>query len=328
MATALAVVRASALPSVPGVTLAVQVAPFLGWLAVIRGRQPNTISAYRQDLHSFIAFAEKAGVTMPGQVTVNILEMWFAHRRHREGRKATTVNRARHALGAFFKFLRRQGLVATNPVEDTYALPKPQRIPKYLTIAEQERVLAAFAAKTHATGRRTYALIATALLCGVRVSELASVRVTDLDLDAGTLTVIGKGDKQRECTVVPRLRAILSHYLTRTWPKLVGGQYGSPFLFTRSGVRGIARGRRLAPLLTRSIHWILKKQISPIVGRPVHPHMLRHSFASRLRENGAPLELIQQALGHESISTTLIYAHVSTKKQRADLARYLEKDGA
>ena len=194
--------------------------------------------------------------------------MYFAHRHHREGRKATTVNRARHALTTFFKFLRRQGLVATNPVEDTYALPKPQRVPKYLTISEQERVLAAFAAKRHPTGRRTYALIATALLCGVRASELASVRVTDLDLDAGTLTVIGKGDRERICTVVPRLRAILSHYLTRTWPKLVGSQHGSPYLFVRSGFRHIARRRGQAPLLTRSIHWILKKQISPIVGRP------------------------------------------------------------
>ena len=71
----------------------------------------------------------------------------------------------------------------------------------------------------------------------------------------------------------------------------------------------------------------MQKQVSPIVGQPVHPHMLRHSFASRLRENGCPLKVIQQALGHQDISTTLIYAHVSTTKQRADIARYLEEVG-
>ena len=238
------------------------------------------------------------------------------------GRKANTINRQRHALGAFFKFLRRQGLVQQDPVADTYALPKPQRVPKYLTIAEQERVLAAFASRTSLGGRRDFAMIACALLCGLRVSELATVRVTDLDLEAGTLTVIGKGDKQRQCTVVPRLREILRDYLARTWPAIVGGRYASPFLFTRVG-NPHAQRKAHEPLLTRSICYTLQRQVSPVVGRPVHPHMLRHSFASRLRENGAPLEIIMEALGHSDISTTLIYAHVSTKKTRADIEKYL-----
>jgi integrase len=142
-------------------------------------------------------------------------------------------------------------------------------------------------------------------------------------LEAGTLTVVGMGDKQRECTVVPRLRGILRAYVAHVWPAIVGGRYGSPYLFTRTG-QHCARIRAHLPLLTRLIYWILKHQVSPVVGRRVHTHMLRHSFASRLRENGAPLELIQDALGHANIGTTLIYAHVSTKKQRADIARYLE----
>jgi site-specific recombinase XerD len=125
-ATALAPLGASALPSIrSGVTLAAQIAPFLGWLHAIRGRSDNTILAYHRDLKAFVAFAESAGVIAPSQVTFNVLEMYFAHRQHREHKKATTVNRARHAMTSFFKFLRRQGLVATNPVEDTFALPKP-----------------------------------------------------------------------------------------------------------------------------------------------------------------------------------------------------------
>src|SRR5213593_2214400 len=216
--TALAPLGASALPSRPGATMAEQIAPFLGWFIAIRGRQPNTISSYRRDLESFVVFAEAGGVTLPSQVTFSLLEMWFAHRQHRDGCKAATVNRARHALGSFFKFLRRQGLVQHDPVSDTYALPKAQRVPRYLTIAEQERVLEAFASRTTLSGRRDYALIATALLCGLRVSELVSVRITDLDLEAGILRVTGKGDKQRECTIVPRLREILLDYLWRTWP--------------------------------------------------------------------------------------------------------------
>ena len=265
-----------------------------------------------------------AGVVQPRDVTFNLLEMWFAMRLKGDGRKATSVNRARYALVTYFKFLRRQGIVQHDPVADTFAMPEPKRLPKYLTIPEQERVLAAFAAKPSLTGRRNYALIATALLCGLRVGELASAKITDLDLEAGTLTVIGKGDKQRVCTVVPRLRAILADYLARTWPKMVGGQYGSPYLFVRAGVKGIAERRRQEPLLTRSLYYILRHRVSPLVGRPVFPHMLRHSFASRLREHGAPLELIQEALGHESILTTTIYAHLSTTKRRNDIAKYLE----
>lgn len=327
MSAALAVVRASALPAVPGVTLADQVAPFLGWFHAVRGRRENTIRAYELDLRAFADFAASAGVVLPSQVTFNLLEVYFAHRQHRQGKKATTVNRIRYALGSFFKFLRRQGLCTHDPVSDTYAVREPQRVPRYLTIAEQERVLAAFAERTSLAGRRDYAMIATALLCGLRVSELVSVRVTDVDLEAGTLRVIGKGDKERLCTVVPRLRAILLPYLVHDWPALVGGRYGSPYLFTRASKR-THRGTTPEPLLTRSMYWILKHQVSPIVGKPVHPHMLRHSFASRLRENGAPLELIQDALGHANISTTLIYAHLSTAKSRTDIARYLEQGGA
>jgi integrase len=100
----------------------------------------------------------------------------------------------------------------------------------------------------------------------------------------------------------------------------------SPYLFPRAHCASFER-KPGQPLLTRTIFQVIRHKVSPIVGRPVHPHMLRHSFASRLRENGAPLELIQEALGHANISTTLIYAHLSTKKRREDLAKYLEGRG-
>src|SRR6266446_3259817 len=155
-ATAALTTLDTASPAVRGATLADQLKPFLGWFYAVRGRGPNTISAYQRDLQAFIAFAQRTGVTLPSQVTFNLLEMYFAHRQHHEGRKANTINRARHALGAYFKFLRRQGLCTHDPVADTYALPKPQRVPKFLTIAEQEHVLAVFASRTSLVGRRDY----------------------------------------------------------------------------------------------------------------------------------------------------------------------------
>ena len=325
--TALAPLVAPSLPSIrSGATLREQIGPFLGWLAAIRGRRPNTILSYGRDLRAFVGFAAAAGIVRPADISFNHLEAYFGYRQHHEGKKATTINRARYALATFFQFLRRQGLVTQNPVQDTFALPRPTRIPKYLSIATQERVLAGLAARPSLAGRRDYAMIAVALFCGLRVSELASARVSDLNLEAGLLTIVGKGDKQRECVVVPRLRVILEDYLARTRPALAGQRYGSPYLFTRSTRRSVA-GKSPGPILTRSIHWILKHHVSRLAEQPVFPHMLRHSFASRLRENGAPLELIQEALGHANIATTLIYAHLSTSRQRADIAKYL-KGGA
>ncbi|HEV8642381.1 MAG TPA: tyrosine-type recombinase/integrase [Methylomirabilota bacterium] len=373
-----ALVPASGGPPVrPGATLAELIRPFLGWFATIRGRSRHTIAAYEKDLDTFAVFAKGIGVRIPSQVTFNVVEMYLAHRLHHDGRKATTLNRARYAIGQFFRFLRRQGLVTTDPVADTFSLKEPQRLPRYLSIADQERVLAHFAASESLEGRRDYALVATALFAGLRVSELATVRVTDLDLEAGTLRVIGKGDKQHECVIVPRLREILSGYLADVHPVLaaaavegrvdrihgewtrrrrqlhlyVNGEHrieplatrdrdeaeriladrlrelrvahASPYLFPRAG-GGYSRLRRALPLLTRSIFMMIHRKVSAVAGRHVHPHMLRHSFASRLRENGAPLELIQEALGHANISTTLIYAHLTTTKRKAEIAKYLE----
>ena len=99
----------------------------------------------------------------------------------------------------------------------------------------------------------------------------------------------------------------------------------SPYLFVRTGAHGGYFHRQKGrPLLTRTIFHVVSTKVSSVVGEPVHPHVFRHSFASRLRENGAPLELIQEALGHAQISTTLIYAGISSKKRREDVARYLE----
>jgi len=99
----------------------------------------------------------------------------------------------------------------------------------------------------------------------------------------------------------------------------------SPYLFLRALLKASRfRVKQGLPLVSRAVYRIVRERLSALLGRPIHPHMLRHSFASRLRENGADLQLIQEALGHEDLSTTTIYAHVSTKKQRADIARYLE----
>ncbi len=355
-------------------TLRTLVPHFLLWLRAVRLRADNTILAYGRDLASFVAFCEQFGVESPDAITFRTIEGYLAWLQHPQGRTASTANRHKYAIGEFFKYLRREGVTLSTPTADVLPLKQPKRLPKYLTIPEQERILRVLAEDRTPAGRRDYALIATGLFCGLRVSELVTLRVEDVDLDAGVIRVIGKGDKQRECVIFPRLAMILRDYLDTARPALmavpiqgclerskgrriwqahyhVEGQehkfstrtadeaearqvlaehvadlrnrYVSPFLFVRVHP-GHAFRRSGQALLTRSLFHLVRRRLTPILGRPVHPHMLRHSFASRLRENGADLVLIQEAVGHANIQTTTIYAHLTTNKRKAEIAKYLE----
>jgi integrase/recombinase XerD len=295
---------------------------FLGWFKVFRRRSGSTLEAYGRDLQAFAAFACAVGADRPERVNHRVIEAYIAWQIEHRGRKVSTANRHRYAIGQFFRWLVREGVAPRNPIDVTFALKQPKRLPGYLTIPEQERVLAALAKDHTPAGLRNLACVALGLLCGLRVSELATVRLVDVDLEAGVLRVIGKGDKQRECVIVPRLAAILRAYLRDARPRLVVGS-PSPWLIVNAHRTGAHRGRAAGQLLTRSIFVLIHRVVSPLVGRDVHPHMLRHSFASRLREHGADLQLIQEALGHEDIRTTTIYAHITTSKRRQDVAKYL-----
>jgi len=361
-------------PERPGRTLADLVPVFCGWFRTMRGAAENTVKAYGESLSAFARFCASADVTRPEAVSFQLVEMYLATLTERRGLKATSANRHLHAIRSFFKFLRRDGHTSGNPADDVFSLKTPKRLPRRLSIPQQERLLAHLAQSESLEGRRTYALVATALFCGLRVEELATLRLDHVDLEAGRLRVVGKGDKERELPIVPRLAAILREYIEQIRPRLVavkvrgsiyrdsghrvwqmsyrvnGERFSksthtsdaaearriladcvrdltieqeSPYLFVRAAVGHVKR-RRGKPLLTRTIFHIISTQISPVVGQPINPYQFRHSFASRLRENGPPLELIQEALGHADLRTTLIYAQISSKKRHEDLARYLE----
>lgn len=307
----------------PDLTLAAAVRPFLEWLFVKRAYSPLTVKSYGYDLQAFMDFAAEAGLTFPREVDFRAIETFMGVLRAR-GAKESTVNRHVSTLRTFFRFLRREGVVAVNPGEDVYLLRKPERLQDYLTVAEQERIFSVLARRSDLTGRRDYALVATALLAGLRCGELAGLRVEDLDLDDGTLRVIGKRNKQREILVVPRLAVILKSYLETVRPKLLDGQ-ASPYVFVNANhrKRGWRRKRAGQPLLGRSIFHLVRRVVSPILRRLVHPHMLRHSFASRLRYHGADLKLIAECLGHSQLSTTAIYSHLPTAARRQEMARLL-----
>jgi site-specific recombinase XerD len=356
---------------------------FLVWFKFVRERAPLTVDNYGFDLRTFCDFCDRAGLSRPDQVTFREIEMYLAWLRHERKAKPTTANRHLSALRTFWRWLIREGHALGNPAADTPSLPTPHRLPTWLPVHEQERILGALGQDVTLHGRRDHAMIATFLLTGLRCSELARLRVEDLDLTTGTLRVIGKGNKEREAVIIPRLARILEDYLQSVRPALAvvrprghlrrtrggggdrrpgktwlaeyttGGrrvsfsthtadkliararmaerlagivvQQVSPYLFLRAH-RGGSRFRvkEGLPMVSRAVYRTVRLRLSALLGRPIHPHVLRHSFASRLRSAGADLQLISEALGHEDLRTTTIYSHLSTKKQRADIAKYLE----
>ena len=299
---------------------------FLTWLGFVRQRRENTVRSYGEDLKTFLLFCAGADLTKPGDVDFRHVEFYLGWLQMERGLKPSSANRHLHALRTFWRWMIREGITTTNPALDVYPLPTQKKLPTYLTIPEQERLLTTLAADRSPMGLRDYALVATALLTGLRCSELSNLQLGHVDLEAGVLRVVdGKGRKDRELPVVPRLAAILRPYLETTRPALLKGR-PNRYVFLRAAARR-AWSLKYAgqPVGPKTIFYTIRRLAADVLHRPgAHPHMLRHSFASRLRENGADLQDIQEALGHAAITTTTMYAHLTTRRQREKLAEYLK----
>jgi site-specific recombinase XerD len=314
---------------------------FLSWFALVRGRAPLTIVTYARGLQGFVRFARAQDLLDPRAITHREIEDylgWLGSRGRRPGLQLQHLS----ALRTFYHYLEREGVMTYNPAAIAFGPKKEHHVPSYCTIAEQERILTTLATAPTSHGQRDYAMVATALFAGLRCAELTRLRLDAVSFDAGFLRVVGKGNKTREVPLIPRLAAILTAYLRDARPELMLSAE-SPYVFpaerrprrwmTRYPTLTVRPQRSMryrlelgAPLTTRGFFHVVRVRCSAIIGRPVHPHMLRHSFASRLRAKGADLQLIQEILGHESIQTTTMYAHISTPLRTATVARLLEED--
>jgi integrase/recombinase XerD len=362
--------------AVRGRTLADYAPVFLKWLGFVRQRRETTVRSYGEDLKTFVGFCETAGLEKPDDVSFRHIEFYLGWLQEDRGIKPRSANRHLHALRTFWKWMVREEITTRNPAADVFMLPTSKSLPGYLTIPEQEQLLTTLAAKPTLTGQRDYALVATALFTGLRCSELSHLQLTHADLEAGILRVIeGKGRKDRELPIIPRLERILRPYLSETRPRALTLPAGyilpprparseyfwtlmrtdptgkrvrltstktreeaerlqaalpasrataaNPYVFVRADVKWL-RQHGAHPLGPRTIFMSIRRRCLDVLGRKVHPHMLRHSFASRLRENGADLQDIQEALGHANITTTTMYAHLTTRRQREKLAEFLK----
>jgi integrase/recombinase XerD len=278
---------------------------YLGYLRDVRRMSANTIESYARDLGALAEFASAK------QRTVEALERAdleaFARRLMTAGLSPRSVARTIACVRGFYRFLFAEKKIAADPAEDVRAPRAWPALPKYLDLEAVDRLLAQPDISAP-RGLRDKALIELLYATGLRVSELLSLKPGDVNLDAGYLTCIGKGDKERLVPLGHEAADWVRRYVSQGRPDLLHGRK-SPWLF----VNAKGGGR-----LTRVGFWKILKQygIKAGVSRGLSPHMLRHSFATHLLERGADLRAIQMMLGHADLSTTQIYTHVLEARLR------------
>jgi len=277
---------------------------FLHHLAVERGLARNTVVAYGQDLAKFARFLQRKART-PKQVRQGEIDE-FARDLARDGLGPRSVARALNAVRMFYRYMVAEKMVAADPTAAVRAPRMWKTLPRFLTLDEVDRLLAAPDASSP-LGCRDAAMLELLYATGLRVSELVSLRLRDANLDAGILSCMGKGSKER---LVPLSRAAvvrLRAWLATGRPGLVRGRPPTA-LFVNS------RGRAM----TRQGFWKILKAHGRTIGLRgrLSPHVLRHSFATHLLERGADLRSVQVMLGHADISTTQIYTHVNRERLR------------
>jgi integrase/recombinase XerD len=287
------------------------------WLAVERGLRPNTLAAYERDLRGYEAFVRARGIDDPAAIDEACVRDYVASRSavvDEDGRPPApaTVARALVAVRSFHRFCVDEELVSTDPSEDVQAPRVPLGIPKALSEAEVEALLGSVLGDGP-RALRDRAILETLYAAGVRITELVGLDRADLDLDGGLIRVFGKGAKERVVPIGRPARAAISAYLERGRPELLAG--GRPQLRTGDAVFLNARGGRL----TRQGCWGIVQAAGNRagLGDQVHPHVLRHSCATHLLDHGADIRVVQEVLGHASVSTTQVYTKVSAERLRA-----------
>lgn len=289
---------------------------FLQFLRHERGQSENTARTYAASLGKFTGWAEKQGLTDWGQVELKHLMAFLQSERNRPPADEPEVSSKRlssesvyleiAALRAFYKFAENEKILPINVAENLSLPRRWKRLPKALSNEEIQRLLQP--EEPAAPGALCdQAILELAYASGLRLSELRNLRLEQMHLDAGFINVIGKGNKERVVPVGRKAVDALHRYLAVARPKLVTPKSPANVFLTKRGT----------PFAAVTLWLRIKSRVRRAgVERNITPHMLRHSFATHLLENGADLRVIQELLGHANIGTTEIYTHVAGSRLR------------
>jgi len=271
---------------------------FLNALRVEKGLSENTLQAYRRDIEKFAAFARQRKLSTQHVQRGDIVD--FLGTLYRKGLDSRSVARHLVTIRNFFRFALMEGYVDDDPAATIESPKFRQNLPEFLSVEEVDRLLRQ-PDTSAVVGIRDRAMIELMYSCGLRVSELCGLSVSDLQQEEGCLRCVGKGNKERLVPVGQQALEVVQKYLGEARPKLLG-ERSSPYLFL--GQTGRA--------MSRIAFWKLLRSYGRKAGlrKELTPHMLRHSFATHLLDRGADLRSVQMMLGHSDISTTQIYTHV------------------
>ena len=285
---------------------------YLAHLRFERRLADLTLESYGRDLNELGTYAAGRD-RLPEQLTRRDLEA-LVRQLMSEGRSPRSVARFVACVRGFYRFLTVHQHLTDNPAIDLQAPRAWKVLPKFLSVDDVDRLLHAPDTRT-ARGLRDRALIELLYATGLRVSELVALRPQDLHLDAGYLTTIGKGQKERIVPVGDEAGEWVLRYLREGRPVLLG---------RRTSPRVFVNARGGGPGITRVGFWKILKAYGKTLGiaRQISPHVLRHSFATHLLERGADLRAIQMMLGHADLSTTQIYTHILDARMRALYDRF------
>lgn len=269
------------------------------------GLAANSLAAYRRDLNLLAQWLGTERKTLLTAQEVD-LHAYFAHRHDQT--KATSANRRLTVLKRFYRWALRERLVSVDPTLKLLMAKRPLRVPKSLSEAQVERLLAAPDVRTP-LGMRDRTMMELLYASGLRVTELVNLKTLHVSLNDGVLRIMGKGSKERLVPFGEVARDWLQRYLTEARPQLLK-QHQTEALFVT------VRGQHAGEAMTRAMFWQLIKRyaLHADIQVPLSPHTLRHAFATHLLNHGADLRAVQMLLGHADISTTTIYTHIARER--------------
>lgn len=278
----------------------------------------HTIESYQSDLDFFFEYLNKEGVLMDKVDRLIIRD--FESTQLEKGIGARSLSRRMSACRQFYAYMQRNGYIETNPFRRAKSPKQPVRYPKTLTTEQVTELLNQNAKRNDPLALRDQAILELMYASGMRASEVVSFKAREVDYRSRMIRVYGKGDKERLVPISKTAAIVMQQYQKKQRPQLLGNHHSTrpsdAFFLNDKGEN----------LTVRGLEYILR-QVEQKTGYyyGLHPHILRHTFATTLLDNGADLRLIQELLGHASLNTTQVYTHVTTKNMKEQYSAFFPR---